>query len=108
DLASPDYELDLLAPQGTTRRALGSGSTPDDQPPPPPPPPNGERGFRGPEQRGPITMLVGQRWKLLVKHRAGSVVVAAMQFRRRNLAISFGVLVVLGVGAVAMVISGSR
>lgn len=94
DLANPDKELDLLAP------------------PAPRPGPPGERGGRGPrgggDRRGPFSTFAGQGWRLLVKHRAGSVELAAQQFKRRNLAISFGVLVVLGIGTVAMVISGSR
>jgi len=124
DLATPDYQLDLLGPP-VPRRPSGTGGAPQDSasnsppgnsppggPPPGGPPPGergGDRGFRGGgDRRGSFTTLASQEWQLLVKHRAGSVEVAAMQFRRRNLAISFGVLIVLGVGAVAMVVSGSR
>jgi signal transduction histidine kinase len=53
-------------------------------------------------------MLIGQTWQLLVKHRAGSVETAVMAFRRRNMAISFGVLVVLGISALAIAVSSSR
>ena len=52
--------------------------------------------------------MVGRNWRLLVKHRAGSVQTAVTEFRARNLAISFGVLVVLGISAVAIVISSGR
>ena len=55
-----------------------------------------------------MVTLVGQNWRLLVKRREGSVETAVMQFRRRNMAISFGILVVLGVSAVAIGISSSR
>ena len=97
DLASPDYQLPLLAPPQPRPGPPGERGGP------------GPRGFRnGGERRGPFSTFAGQGWRLLVKHRAGSVEIAAMQFRRRNLAISFGVLVVLGIGTVAMVISGTR
>ena len=98
DLETPDYQLDLLAPQ-ISRRPPGANG---------PPQVPADRGFRGGDRRGPFSNFAGQAWRLLVKHRAGSVELAAMQFRRRNLAISFGVLVILGVGAAAMVVSGSR
>jgi signal transduction histidine kinase len=102
DLDTPDYALDLLAPGPPQRRGGnpgGSGVTPATA--------RGGRGERPrfPEQR---VALAGQNWQLLVKHRAGSVETAVMEFRRRNLAISFGVLVVLGVSAVSIVISSSR
>ena len=100
DLATPDYELDLFGPQIVRPPGAPSGERGG--------PRGGERGFRGGERRGPVSTFAGQEWRLLVKHRAGSVEIAAMQFRRRNLAISFGVMVVLCVGAVVMVVSGSR
>ena len=101
DLETPDYSLDLLAPQGPQQRRGGG------------PGPGGavtaQRGGRGEWGRGPERFgVVGRNWQLLVKHRAGSVATAVMEFRRRNLAISFGVLVVLGVSAVAIAISSSR
>jgi signal transduction histidine kinase len=102
DLETPDYALDLLAPGPQQRRggtvqgpgvgvALQRGG-------------RDERG-RGPEPR---SAFAGRSWQVLVKHRAGSVATAVTEFRRRNLAISFGVLVVLGVSAVAIAISSSR
>jgi signal transduction histidine kinase len=45
---------------------------------------------------------------LLVKHRAGSLEQAVEQFRNRNLAISFGILLVLGAGLITVVISSQR
>ena len=106
DLETPDYSLDLLAPQSQYQRWGPNAGGPGG---PGGPPPRGagrggERG-RGPEPR--IT-LAGQTWQLLVKHRAGSVATAVMAFRRRNLAISFGVLVVLGISAVAILVSSTR
>ena len=38
----------------------------------------------------------GSRWRLLVRHRAGSLEAAVGQARRRNLALSFGVLLLMG------------
>ena len=112
DLATPDYQLDLIGP--LQPRPPGPGAASLDSAPGSSPgervgPRSGERGFRGGgDRRGAFSTFAVQDWQLLVRHRAGSVEVAAMQFRRRNLLISFGVLVVLGVGAVAMVVSGSR
>jgi signal transduction histidine kinase len=106
DLDSPDYSLDLLAPQPAVR--WGGGGPPG---PGGPGGPGAQRGGgRGGERgRGPERItLVGQTWRLLVKHRAGSVETAVMAFRRRNLAISFGVLVVLGISALAIAVSSNR
>jgi signal transduction histidine kinase len=104
DLETPDYALDLLAPLGPSQR-WGGNLAPGGGPGP-------QRGGGGRGERGrgpePRVTLLGQNWQLLVKHRAGSVATAVMAFRRRNLAVSFGVLVVLGVSAVAIVISSSR
>jgi signal transduction histidine kinase len=102
DLRSPDYATDLLAPFPPSRRgggASGAGA--------------GQRGGRGSERgrgeaRGPLVLLAGQNWGMLVKHPEGSVETAVTKFRRRNMAISFGILVVLGASAVALVISSSR
>jgi len=104
DIENPDYSMELLTPQPLQRRGNG----------PPPtgtlPPQRGARGERGrgPDPRGPVVTLAGQSWRLLVKHRAGSVETAVESFRARNLALSFGVLVVLGISAVAIVISSAR
>lgn len=109
DLSSPDFHLDLLAPPNP-RRGPVVGPPPLEPPVGPPRGgPRGDREFRGGgDRRGSFATFVGQGWRLLVKHREGSVALAAMQFRRRNLALSFGVLVVLGIGTVAMVVSGYR
>jgi signal transduction histidine kinase len=105
DLATPDYQLDLLAPP-LPRRPAG-GLLPG--PPPGERGGRGERGLRGGGPNGrPAGGFIGQEWRLLAKHSAGSVELAATQFRTRNLAISFGVLIVLGLGAAAIVVSGTR
>lgn len=48
------------------------------------------------------------RWQLLIKHQAGSLAVAVGNARRRNLAISFGILLLLGAGILMTAISTRR
>lgn len=48
------------------------------------------------------------RWQLLIKHQAGSLAVAVGGARRRNLAISFGILLLLGAGILMTAISTRR
>ena len=48
------------------------------------------------------------RWQLLVKHRSGSVEDAVAAGRRRNLAVSFGILLVLAVGMGMLVVWTGR
>jgi len=63
----------------------------------------------GPFMRGALPgAFVGQPWKLLAKHRSGSLENAVEQVRKRNLAISFGILLVLGAGLITVVISSQR
>ncbi len=49
-----------------------------------------------------------QPWRLLVRHRAGSIEAAIGTIRRRTLGIGFGILVVLGGAAVLLFISARR
>ncbi|QQS47839.1 MAG: HAMP domain-containing histidine kinase [Acidobacteriota bacterium] len=46
-------------------------------------------------------------WRLVIKHRSGSLEAAVAGVRRRNLAISFGILVLLGV-SVGFIVLGAR
>lgn len=46
-------------------------------------------------------------WQVVIKHRAGSLEAAVAKVRRRNLAISFGVLALLGV-SVGLIVLNSR
>jgi signal transduction histidine kinase len=46
-------------------------------------------------------------WQLLIQHRSGSLDAAVASTRRRNLAISFGILVLLG-ASVAMIVASTR
>ena len=48
------------------------------------------------------------RWQLLIKHQAGSLAAAVSSARHRNLAISFGILLLLGAGIVMTAISTRR
>ena len=47
-------------------------------------------------------------WRLVVKHRAGSLEAAVNQVRRRNLAISFGVVILLGLSVGLMLLASRR
>jgi len=64
---------------------------------------------RGPGPRNMLAgSLIGDPWQLVVKHRAGSLEYAVEQVRRRNLAMSFSILLVLGAGLMTLVISSQR
>ncbi|MCG3160526.1 MAG: Adaptive-response sensory-kinase SasA [Acidobacteria bacterium] len=47
-------------------------------------------------------------WRLVIKHRAGSLEAAVTNARRRNLAISFGILLLLGASVGFIVLSSRR
>ncbi len=67
-------------------------------------PPDAFRGFAAPFLLGDG----GAPWKLAVRHRAGSVSAAVDTLRWRNLAVSFGILLVLGAGMVTIVRNTQR
>lgn len=48
------------------------------------------------------------RWRLLVQHQSGSLEAAVRQVRRRNLAISFGVLLLLSVSVAMLTLTSRR
>jgi signal transduction histidine kinase len=48
------------------------------------------------------------RWRLLIRHPEGSLAVAVSKARRRNLAIGFGILAVLGASLMMLLISTRR
>jgi signal transduction histidine kinase len=50
----------------------------------------------------------GGRWKLILNHRAGSLEAAVADLRMKNLLISFGVLLMLGVSVLIMLIATRR
>jgi signal transduction histidine kinase len=86
----------------------------------PPPPGRGPRQGRPFEKGPPAGALRGPRsgvllfaldepgWQLVVKHRQGSLESAVASLRRRNLAISFGILVLLAVSVGMIFISAQR
>jgi signal transduction histidine kinase len=55
----------------------------------------------------PVGTVAG-RWRLLASHRMGSLEAMVANIRRRNLIISFGILVLLGASVVMLLISTGR
>jgi len=70
------------------------------------PGPNDERRLPPTEPRTPRDEELG-RWRLLVQHASGSLETAVASVRRRNLGISFGMLLLLSV-SVALLAAASR
>lgn len=68
-------------------------------------PPGGELGDR---LSSVLKRNADGQWQLVIRHRAGSLEAAVATVRRRNLAISFGVLLLLGVSVGLIVISSRR
>ncbi|MGB7191467.1 MAG: HAMP domain-containing sensor histidine kinase [Acidobacteriaceae bacterium] len=57
----------------------------------------------------PVALSVGpQRWSIAVRHRAGSVNAAVASLRRRDLAISIGVLLVFAISLITILIATRR
>ena len=71
-----------------------------------PPGPNDERRLSPAEPRTPRDEDLG-RWRLLVQHASGSLETAVASVRRRNLGLSFGMLLLLSV-SVALLAAASR
>jgi signal transduction histidine kinase len=80
---------------GGVRLGVGQGSNP-----------NEERRVPPPEPRAPRDEELG-RWRLLVQHASGSLETAVASVRRRNLGLSFGMLLLLSV-SVALLTAASR
>ena len=114
--AKPDSKINLLenprerfGPMGS---GLGRSSGPPGrggQPPsinqfrPQPPSTEARRGM-GP----PMPDDEGPEWELIAKHRQGSLEAAVAGLRRRNLAISFGSLLLLAVSMALIIVSARR
>ena len=63
----------------------------------------------GPFLRGGFQAgFIGQPWQLLAKHRSGSLENAVEQLRKRQMAVGFGILLLLGAGLITVVISSQR
>lgn len=58
--------------------------------------------------RAPDTSSTGKVWTLRVQHRAGSIEAAVTGMRRRNLAVSFGILLLLGLAGGLLYLSSQR
>ncbi len=57
---------------------------------------------------GPVRVEPEGRWQVLVQHRAGSLEAAVNQVRWRNLAISFGVLLLMAASLAMLLVSSQR
>jgi signal transduction histidine kinase len=86
-------------PRPAPAPAPGPGPEPGQEPAPDGSPP----GFREMERQ-----LLEGRWTVYVRHRAGSLEDAVARVRRRNLAVGFGVLSILGASIVLVTISVRR
>ncbi len=76
---------------------------------PPPPQANGQGGEPGGGRGGRTGRGDGPaRWRVLVQHESGSLEAAVAAARRRNLAISFGVLLVLTVSVGLLALTSRR
>ena len=99
---SADATETFFGPRGPAffgRRGRG-GREPDGPRLPPPPPPDPRTGPPGP----PPDLA---RWLVAVQHASGSLEAAVASVRRRNLGISFGVLLLLSI-SVALLAQASR
>ena len=115
-LASPDASVPLLwGPEdylsrfAEQRRGRPPGRAADGRRPAPPGrPDDGRRGFQG--RRVPFLLSGGGGggWTLAVKHTEGSLDLAVQSLRRRNLVVSFGVLVLLAISMGMIVVSAQR
>ncbi len=98
-----DVELGL---PGLPGQAALSGAGADAGPPGPPAPGAFVLGWR--QADGPRRPADDAPWLLVVRHRGGSLEHAVANVRRRNLAIGFGVLVLLGAAGVLLTTGAQR
>jgi signal transduction histidine kinase len=61
-----------------------------------------------PRPEFPKNAIHGAHWLIAVRHRLGSLETAVTQARHRNLAVSFGILAILGTGVVTVGLSSQR
>lgn len=99
ELRDSDERVELLRPEGMARRRVRPNGGE--------PPPVGRDGRPPPFDRLPWRLSRDGAWQLLARHTAGSLSVAVDRARRRNLAVSGGVLVLLGVAA-GMLVAATR
>jgi signal transduction histidine kinase len=110
-----DYltEREMDSDEADSEPPPGGEFVPGDGPgePPPraePPGPFAKRGPRGPRSPLLLVSLEEPGWQLAVKHREGSLDSVVTSLRRRNLAISFGVLVLLAASVGMIHVSAQR
>ena len=128
--AQPDATASLLGPRmgqfmfmarADSRRALGTAPPP---PPPPPPSADAERRIGGDvvvnvletkRADGEATVSVQRtaftgegQWRVLLKHRAGSLEAAVAAARTRNFALSSGILALLAAAISLLIVSARR
>ncbi|MFL6274769.1 MAG: sensor histidine kinase [Blastocatellia bacterium] len=75
--------------------------------PPPRPPERPPRLLRRPEDEFRADASPGNSWRLVARHRAGSLDNEVAQTRRRNLALNFGIFLLLG-GSIAMMVLAAQ
>jgi signal transduction histidine kinase len=113
--AQPDARIRLIEDfrerpgSRTPGRGMGPPGPSAGRPPEMPfnaePPPRPDRSNRG---IAPISVEAdGEEWVLVAKHREGSLDAAVARMRRRNLAISFGSLLLLA-ASMALIVSAAR
>lgn len=129
--SSPDVSVTLLGPRlgpmffstrdGQRQARIELNRDLERIPPPPPPPPPGvaeenrvvvdmveTRGVDGtPTQRRTVTVGEGH-WRLIAKHRSGSLEAAVASARTRNFALSSGILLLLTAAIGLIVVSARR
>ncbi|HEX4963137.1 MAG TPA: HAMP domain-containing sensor histidine kinase [Thermoanaerobaculia bacterium] len=79
-----------------------------DQVPPPPPRPRAERPERGGRTASGERRRESGAWRLVLKHREGTLEDAVAAVRRRNLGISLGILALLGTTMGLMMVATQR
>ena len=67
-----------------------------------------DRAGRSGIRSGALFTVVGAPWQLWVKHRSGSLDTAVMTARKRNLAVGFGILALLGVSGALTIVWAER
>jgi signal transduction histidine kinase len=112
DKASLDGTLSVFGPP----RGFGPHPGGNAGPPLPPPSPHAQEngrhqrrvgGYAGPYRIAVVFPREESDWQLRVRHRKGSLEAVVARLRRRNLALSFGVLLVLA-GGIAIILVSSR
>lgn len=114
-LAQPDASTTLMAARMRPMFYMARGERRGERPPEPPPGENlvvnvieAKRGERGQGFQTRIYSSIEGHWRLVVKHRAGSLEAAVASTRARNFALSSGILVLLAAAIGLIVVSARR